>query len=197
VWHIETAALLSQMGAVALDAGIVGRLSHGERLEPSELRQIDDLPRVALELLAGIPRLDEVRDVLEHLSVGDHDVTTGGIPIGAKVVRIANEYDLLESQGLDPMTAMAELRGREHRYDQDLVDRLAETLGVRSAEERVVPVGELEVGMILAEDIVSPQNVLHLARGTVVTPTALERVSVLQREHIGPCFRVFVPDDAA
>lgn len=197
VWHIETAALLSQIGAVALNGEIVARLARGERLTAAELREVDDLPRIALELLAGIPRLDEVRDVLEHLGAGDHDVTTGAIPIGAKVVRIANDYDLLESQGADPMTAMAELRGRDRRYDQNLVDRLAETLGVRGAEERVVPVGELEVGMILAEDIVSPQNVLHLARGTVVTPTALERVSVLQRDHIAPCFRVFVPDDAA
>jgi response regulator RpfG family c-di-GMP phosphodiesterase len=197
VWHIETAALLSQVGAVALDPGIVTRLAHGERLQPAELRQIDELPRIALELLAGIPRLDEVREVLEYLGSGDHDVTTGKVPVGARIVRIANDYDLLESQGADPMTAMAELRSRDRRYDQDLVDQLAETLGVQHAQERVVPVNELAVGMILAEDIVSPSNVLHLARGTVLTLTALERVSVLQRQHIAPCFRVFVPEDDA
>ena len=57
-----------------------------------------------------------------------------------------------------------------------------------------MPVGGLQVGMILAEDVVSPQNVLHLARGTVVSPTVLERLAVLQREHVAPCLRVLVPD---
>lgn len=194
VWHIETAALLSQMGAVALDPGIVARLARGEQLEPEELRQVEDLPRIALELLAGIPRLEDVREVLAYLGVAHHDVTTGTIPVGARIVRIANDYDLLESQGADPMTAMAALRAGDRRYDQDLVECFGSTLGVRPAQERVVPVTGLEVGMILAEDIVSPQNVLHLARGTVITPTALDRLGVLQREHIAPCFRVLVPD---
>ncbi len=93
------------------------------------------------------------------------------------------------------MSAIAELRAGDRRYDQELVDRFAETLGVRAAQERVVPVSELQVGMILAEDIISPQNVLHLARGTVVSPTMLERLGALQREHVAPCFRVLVPDD--
>ncbi len=194
VWHIETAALLSQMGAVALEDDLVERLARGERLDPSELRQVEDLPRVALELLAGIPRLDDVRDVLDFLSANHHDVRTGAIPIGAKVVRIANDYDLLESQGADPMAAIAELRAGDRRYDQELVDRFAATLGVRTAQERVVPVTELQVGMVLAEDVVSPQNVLHLARGTIVSPTVLERLGALQREHVAPCLRVLVPD---
>ena len=194
VWHIETAALLSQMGAVALDPALISRLARGERLEPSELREIDELPRVALDLLAGIPRLDDVRDVLSYLTVSHHDVRTGTIPIGAKIVRIANDYDLFESQGSDPMAAIAELRAGDRRYDQELVDTFATTLGVRSAQELVVPVGGLQVGMILAEDVVSPQNVLHLARGTIVSPTVLERLAVLQREHVAPCLRVLVPD---
>ena len=137
VWHIETAALLSQMGAVALDPALIARLARGERLEPSELREIDELPRVALDLLAGIPRLDDVRDVLGYLTVSHHDVRTGTIPIGAKIVRIANDYDLFESQGSDPMAAIAELRPVIGRYDQELVDHFAATLGVRSAQELV------------------------------------------------------------
>jgi len=28
----------------------------------------------------------------------------------------------------------------------------------------------------------------------VITPTALDRLGVLQREHVAPCFRVLVPD---
>ena len=44
VWHIETAALLSQMGAVALDPEIDERLVTEERLEAAELRQIEELP---------------------------------------------------------------------------------------------------------------------------------------------------------
>jgi len=197
VWHIETAALLSQMGAVALDDDLVARLARGRELQPAEWRQIEELPRVALDLLAGIPRLDDVRDVLSFLLVTHHDVSTGAIPLGARVVRIANDYDLLESQGADPMTAIAELRAGERRYDQGLVDLFASTLGVRAAQERVVPVTDLQVGMILAEDVVSPQNVLHLARGTVVSPTTLERIAALRREHVAPCLRVLVPDPAA
>ncbi len=64
-WHIETAALLSQIGAVALDPDVVARLARGERLDADELRQVEELPRVALELLGGIPRLDDVREILE------------------------------------------------------------------------------------------------------------------------------------
>jgi len=195
VWHIETAALLSQMGAVALDPGLVARLARGEHLEPAEALQIDDLPRVALNLLGDIPRLDDVRDVLGYLTVSHHDVSTGGTPLGARIVRIANDYDLLESQGADPMTAIAELRAGGRRYDQELVDQFADTLGVRGAQERVIPVSELEVGMILAEDVVSPQNVIRLARGTIVSPTVLDRLGALRREHVAPCLRVLVPDE--
>ena len=193
VWHIETAALLSQIGAVSLDPSLTARLSRGEALDAAEVRQVEELPGVALELLEDIPRLDAVRDVLTNLAIGDHDVRTGLVPLGAKIVRIADDYDLLESQGAAPAAAIAAMRERGNRYDLDLLDQFAEALGVRQLEERVLPVTELEPGMILAEDVVSKANVLRLARGTTVSPTVLDRLAAMSREHVAPCLRVLVP----
>ncbi|HET8933635.1 MAG TPA: hypothetical protein VFN67_09355 [Polyangiales bacterium] len=98
------------------------------------------------------------------------------------VLRIAIDYDLLESKGLRSPALLIELRKRSERYDTQVLEALA-TLRDRSnaaPSARWVPPNELNVGMVFAEDVRSKTCILLAARGFEVTEGFIERVRNLR-----------------
>ncbi len=63
-WPIEVAAMLSQVGCITLAPALVQKLYHGRPLTAPEKKLVDPVPQVAQQLIARIPRLEAVRDIL-------------------------------------------------------------------------------------------------------------------------------------
>src|SRR5262249_29286905 len=59
-WQYETAALLPQLGCIAMAPGAVERLAAGLTISDDDRRAFDAHPQVGHRLLAPIPRLDTV-----------------------------------------------------------------------------------------------------------------------------------------
>ena len=62
-WPVEVAAMLSQIGYVALPQLTQEKIYKGEQLT-SEEEMVERVPTVVEQLLANIPRLDLVREIL-------------------------------------------------------------------------------------------------------------------------------------
>lgn len=184
-WQVEVAAMLSQIGTVTLAPDTVEKLYSGSTLTHSESVSVKRLPAIASEVIASIPRLEEVREILTQQNFRfDGAGRPGGkpagkeIPWGARLLKLVLDYDLLESQGLAPRMAVDALRGREGHYDPELLDALTEHCGLGEAQQKVVAImiADVRPGMIFVEDIRTTTGLLLIARGQEVTERLAERI---------------------
>ena len=101
-----------------------------------------------------------------------------GIPFGARVLKIAIDYDLLEAQGLSAAMALDTMRGRRGVYDPKLLEAFAglRGSGARKAEVQEMPLRMVGLGMVFAEDVRTSAGALLVARGYEVTESLVERI---------------------
>jgi len=205
-WPVEMAAVLSPIGTLGLPPDTLAKLYAGGRLTYLERKHVERLPRVAGDLIASIPRLDEVTEILVHQNLrfdggaGRNAPLGDAIPWGARLLKVVFDFDLVESQGLSPAAAIGVLRGREGWYDPDFLAALAEHCGYGSAAQRVIEIelAETRAGMIFMEDLRTTTGIMLLARGHVVTDRLAQRIrSSLHMLEARQKVRVVVPDRSA
>jgi response regulator RpfG family c-di-GMP phosphodiesterase len=96
------------------------------------------------------------------------------IPIGARIVALANDYDAVQVGTLSAKRMNIEeaknyiIEGRKFRYDPVVVDAFSELIGraivpTKSSEELRLNANQLTVGMRLARDLFSPDGLLLLS----------------------------------
>lgn len=184
-WHLEIAATLSQIGAVTLPPAVVEKLHTGEDLSPDEAEMAERLPAIAEDVLSTIPRLEAVREAIryqdKHFDGSGRPpgpVRGEQIPLGARILRVAIDYDQLEARGLSPRLATDALRSRSGVYDPAILDALEHAVGRwgLARESREVTVDELRPGMILAADVRARNGLMLVGRGHEVTPSLLQRI---------------------
>ena len=176
-WELETAALLSQLGHVAIPDVILERASLGQRLTPDQARMLEQHPRMTSRLLGKIPRLQVVAamiapDANRSESVGEEVRTS------ARLLRAAADYEELVALGAEPDQARAALADPTRGHDSKVVHAVASAgAGLHRSTLQVVPVPELRSGMVLAEDLrAMGGGRVILKRGLEVTESSLERL---------------------
>jgi response regulator RpfG family c-di-GMP phosphodiesterase len=189
-WPIEIAAMLSQVGCTALPSATIERFFAGAKLSDSDLEVIDGLPLTAERLIADIPRLDAVREILRFLdprysaSVGTagNVLTTrtaaDRVPIGARILRIALDFDLLEMRGLAAADALKTMQSRTGWYDGRLLSAFGEMHGSSGAASTLqdMRLSQVRVGMVFAADVRSDNGMLLVARGQEVSVSLVDRI---------------------
>ncbi|MGA9884831.1 MAG: HD domain-containing phosphohydrolase [Candidatus Acidiferrales bacterium] len=179
-WPVEVAAMLSQIGYVTLPPSTLHEVYHSGPLSDAERQMIERMPKVLEQILVNIPRLETVREILrlhfrrfEELAVSA-DLSSWG----ARALKVAVDYDVVESDSGAIEHPFDVLRSRSGSYDPIIVEALAELQG-GSRREVVVQelhLRDLGVGMSFDEDVKSAKGLLLIARGQEVTPGLLERV---------------------
>ena len=177
-WQIEVAAMLSQIGCVSLPPAVLEKVHARATLTIEEEAMVLRAPGVAETVLANIPRLDGVRDILRYQAKqfdgggNPPDCICGEeIPWGARALKLLSDADQLESEGVPPGFTLDTLRGRKGWYDPKILEALAAIRKIhRSSVVRELPLSRLRPGMILAEDVRTSNGILFVARGQEVTP---------------------------
>jgi len=191
-WEIEVAAMLSPLGTIILPDQTAEKIRAGAELTEQENAMTARVPHVTEQLLAKIPRLEGVREILsEHARPYKHNTS---MSIGARLLRIAVDFDILESRGATPNFALDTMRGRTD-YDMNLLATFQELFG--SVEQRPVvkelPASAVKIGMVLASDVHLQTGVVLVSRGFEVTESFLERLSNFPRGMIREPIRVQMP----
>ena len=178
-WEVEVAVMLAHIGAVTLPAETAEKLYAGVVLTPAETAMVDRMPQSGRRLLAKIPRLEGVIAILD--AYHDPAAFADQIPSGAHILRIAVDYEKLESGGLTDTVAIGALRGRGS-YDPVLLDAFSRAVGVGRASPTVreLPLAGLRTGMTLADDVRTLAGGLLVARGHTVTDQLIERLDNLR-----------------
>ena len=179
-WEVEVAALLVHLGAVTLPAETAEKLYHGTTLTPGEQRMVDRVPELTRRILENIPRLEGVVAILSsyRLDYGKQRPDATPPPLGARVLRLAVDFDALEAHGADPAVVIASMRSRDRTYDPMLIDAFAELMCDPHDLRRVkqIPLLGLRAGMMLADDVRASNGNLLIARGHTATEQLVTRL---------------------
>jgi response regulator RpfG family c-di-GMP phosphodiesterase len=199
-WPVEVAAMLSAIGAVILPAETVEKLYENRPLTLPEQVMVKRVPAVTEQLLGNIPRLEPVREILSFLESrydGEGGTRKGpDLPLGARMLRIALDYDALETQGITSGAALETLRSRKGQYDPDLVTAFAAMLGAQQekAVVRELKLALIRPGMVFMEDVRTSSGALLIARGHEITASLIERIrNFSKNDGIPEPLRVLVP----
>jgi len=178
-WKYEVAAMLSQLGCVALESELIDAAYGGKKLTPEEQKRFDAHPTLARDLLSNVPRLEGIGWIIGQQRVGatpaenhiPEDVRTG-----AAVLHVAIAFDDLRIRGLSDAEAVAALR-RNPKLDASIVGVLA-TLRALSCEPtpRAVHISDLAAGMVLQEEIRTKTGLLLVGKGQEVTYPLMVRL---------------------
>lgn len=199
-WQVEAAAMLSQLGYVALPPETVEKIYYGEELTPEEAIMIPGVPKVAAQLIGAIPRLEPVLEILETLDKPlrrDNVDLTKTIPIGARILKIAIDIDSLQAQGCSIQFAIDTLKGRNQRYDSELLTAFAELHGaVEKADEIMeLPLKAVKLGMILADKVCTESGALLVPPGFEVTPSFLHLIKNFDQKILNSVIKVVIKPD--
>jgi response regulator RpfG family c-di-GMP phosphodiesterase len=184
-WQVEVAALLSQLACITLPPATALKVYQGKDLQAEERAMVARMPAVTEQILDGIPRLDEVLAILRERDCDfapaepvDGCPAGADIAQGARILRLANDLEILQASGEPAVKCLDILRVRKGRYDPAVLkayERLQERGGL-DFRVRGLTVHELRTGLHLAEDIVLQSGVMLVPAGQEITVSMLERI---------------------
>jgi len=176
-WSLEAAALLSQLGYLAVPEAVLERMLAGDRLSNTERRQIDRVPTVTCDLLGKIPRLEPVIEMISSLDAAfESRVSDVASPLD--LLRIAADFDRYLLQTGDPQRAIESIRSHVARYPSSLISSLAAHIGAdqQIAAMREVVLNRVCAGMVLVDEVRTDTGALLVPAGFEVTAGFLERL---------------------
>jgi len=163
-WDLETAALLLPVGRLALPPELLAKVRAGAALDPRERALLERVPETGAQLLENIPRLDRAAQFVRYHAKGydgsgfpDDPVAAEALPLGARILKVLNDFTILEGRRQSRRVALEELALHPCRYDPRVLEALYAQYGTPVAATREVacPVEDLEEGMVLARDVVT------------------------------------------
>jgi response regulator RpfG family c-di-GMP phosphodiesterase len=184
-WQIQLAAMLSQLGCVGLAEETLVKVHRGEPLTGPERAAFLEHPRVGAELLANIPRLESVAAIIRYQEkrydgggIPQDGVHGADLPLGARILKVALDFDSLVAAGAGSAKACADLRQRHGWYDGAVLEALTHVLKDEIDQDvQHVPVSKLGPDMVLAQDVYSTTGLLLIPQGQEITPLVRLRLA--------------------
>ena len=195
--HVYFAGLLHDIGKLAWPDSLLHLPA--AKLDTAQLKIVEKHPITGQAILMGLEPLHKtglfIRHHHEHHNGKGYPDGLAGeqIPLGARVVAVANDYDGLRSgallgEELSPLDARAfllERRGK--RYDSAVVDACITALDARERGEGMVSELRLEPdalrpGMVLSRDLLGQDGVLLLTKGYRLTEVLVRKINALGRD---------------
>ncbi len=203
-WEVEVAAMLSQLGCVTIPPDTLEKIYHCRTLTPAESEIFESHPAAGRDLVVNIPRLEGVAQIIAYQQkrfdgTGPPVDSVAGteIPLGARVLKVALDYNALKWTGLTEINVTVELRQRSGWYDPDILKALETVIGFEETFEiQEVKLKDLTASMTLAEDVTTEDGVILVGKGQDVTSSVCQRLKNFARKRkISEPIRVLVRSD--
>lgn len=203
-WQFESAAMLSQIGCVTVSQEVVRQRANGETMSAAEMSEFAAHAAVGADLVMKIPRMEDIAQSIRYQEKNfdgsgfPKDGPTGDtIPLGARLLKVVIDLDAAESSGLDPTAALEKLKQHASCYDPAILAALEISLGQELAlRSTTMDIRKLTDSMVLAEDVVTSDNVLLIAKGQEMTLSARRHLlNYLSRGLISEAVTVWLSPD--
>jgi response regulator RpfG family c-di-GMP phosphodiesterase len=183
MWQYEIAAMLSELGCLTLTPDLLEAIHAGEPLTPEHEKRYSQHPQIAHDLLARIPRLELVADMILQQKDIPTDLSRSLSPAaesvrrGAQMLKVSLAFDHLLSTGSERQEALLALSRNPVEYDAKMVAALGDfRLSRGPTELRPIDVRDLRTGMILSGDLRSTSGMLLAAKGHEVSHALVKTV---------------------
>jgi ActR/RegA family two-component response regulator len=184
IWQYDVAAMLSQIGCITMEPGALDRIYSGEELSDEEKKMFASHPAAGGELLARIPRLELVAQMIagQNLMYGQQRAAPGrhaqqAVVAGTELLRAAIDYDQSITRGHSHEEALAYMGRHAQQYAPSCLEALATFVAPEGGMEvRVLKSTELCPAMIVDQDVRAKNGLLLLAKGQEVTLSVLGRL---------------------
>ncbi len=199
-WEVEVTGMLAYVGAVTLPPNVLEKLHAGRPLNPEEAEMAARVPAVSRDVVATIPRLEGVAEAIglqrmryDGKGSGPGAPTGEELPLGARVLRVAADFDCGTSQRPSIQDTLNAMRADSGAYDPRILDALVlhHAADESSAPPREMDVFDLEEEMVIFDDVFTNDGVLLVGRGTVVTESLILRLENYSSQgRVSPTIRV-------
>lgn len=187
-WQYELAAMLSQIGCVAVPSDTLSSVYAKDDLSEDELKMFRDHPQLGKQLLSNIPRLEKVSEMVsgQLTDIKKTASESGTLPsdpgqLGAQLLKAALDFDSLISRGRSATQALGEMKSGSSGYHPNILQALRDIQVAQvEMQSKVVNIRDLNDSMILARDICTTEGVLLAAKDQQVSLS----VRRLLRNHV-------------
>ena len=194
-WQIEVAAMLSQVGCVAVPETLLAKQLSGVTLTLSEQQTLQSQATLGSKLVAKIPRLEAVAKMISLTNrrspawneLDEPGETSGEIDQakvleGAQILSLLNEFDTL-CQRYSMSQSISHLRG-DANFSTELVSVLSEIV-LGETKQLSVQVKELREGMVLDEHVLTSAGDILIAKGHELTSSLIQRIKTFEGNSAG------------
>ena len=205
-WQIRMAAMLSQIGSITLSPETIERIFRRQEVSPEAREIYNRHPQLGYNLIRKIPRLTEVAEIIARQQDLETETDYQGndqahrlIGAGSRILKLALDYEKLTYSGKTPTATMATLKNNEKEYGPKLLEafsRIVESEPEPAAQmdAREIYPKDVVVGMVLARDIYTSNEILLVKAGTKINPFLFEILhNSSKTEYSEETFQVFVP----
>jgi len=176
-WRFEVAALLCMLGCVGLPDATLERVLTRRPLGAVEQRAYDEHPHSAYRLLSGIPRFEEVAEMIKLQIPGSHGDPSNDVERGGALLRIAIAVDMSLESGRALSEAISEVGRRLTPGQLVLLDTLADfRAGLATSTVRALRVAQMTAQMQLEEDVRTKAGVVVVPKDRELSMVLLERL---------------------
>lgn len=189
-WQYKLAAMLSQLGCITLPPGVLEKINAQIPLTPEEQKMYQAHPAVGGKLLAHIPRLKLIAEMItwqhrpaaQPLSPQDLTSEENIILFGSQLLKLALDFDELLSYEPSPVDALAVLHRRPDTYNPLLLSALDDIglefgdMGQDTVPQKALNVKELQTGMTIRRDVWAKNGILLVQKGQEITLPVLMRL---------------------
>jgi response regulator RpfG family c-di-GMP phosphodiesterase len=187
-WELEMGAMLSHIGYVAIPATVMAKHYGGETLSKVERDMLTRAPERGAALLANIPRLADVAEIVRYQQKNfdgsgfPFDPVAGEeIPIGARILRVLSDLLVSEQNKESRQRALHEMQKAGGQYDPKVLEAVAACFDIyietkKEAGTRPITFSELAVSHILAADLRTVEGTLLVTKGIKISPLVLQKL---------------------
>jgi len=199
-WQIEIAAMLSQIGCVTIPDNVLEKMYRNLPVAPEHKIMFQQHMKTSSDIISKIPRMEKVAEIIAYQDESNDTVNLiqiKNIPVGARILKIAIDYDQLLMMDKKSEEALNIMRGRTGRYDDSILELFAKkTSGIIEKKQMIrmkVKIEELNEGMKLAEDVISDTGIIIGVSNQWINKTLLITLSnYAQNSEINDAVDVFV-----
>ncbi|MEJ2631364.1 MAG: response regulator [Acidihalobacter sp.] len=173
-WTMHVAAALSQIGCVSVPSDIVQREIAHRPVSEKERELFDSHPEVAHRLLASIPRLEKVAEIVRYQAKPPPPDSPADIIRGAQLLRAALllvKHTVSEQMSI--ARAIEALKIAKPAIAGDILQALSDYHPARDSKRRSVRVHDLVPGWVVEEDVRTTRNLIVLKKGNELSLTAI------------------------
>ena len=193
-WQLEAAALLSQIGYFAESPELAEKIYYGRTLSPEEKKRAAAVPANAQRLFEHVPRLEPVIQIVTALDWPDAALARlgdGMIGLGARILGVALEYDLMTIKEMPKTEIMQVLRARESRFGSNVLEAFTAVVGAEAEPQvQTMRLREATPGMRLLQEIRTSSGALLVPIGFELSQRLLERISQVAPEALEELVRL-------